>query len=404
MFSNFKETFIKKPQYKSEPPKAVLDAISKDLPIGFEYVYANEGLCYLSAPDGFNIESGIIHLPDEARGILPESPTFDQIKEYLYNSQTNLAIFPDKEGCYIINGVRIKAQDIVKAPLKNQTFKDIHMLMKPNPFPQPFEIVFSGNGYDKTLHIKRTPYKSITIQRFESIEQSPFSVVYYVNTKEKKFTITFQLCIKHVEKVTDVLGAYKIYNAFMDGNGKIGDVDFQGSKTSSEKKVPQEVIEFWEKLYKLEKALNISFDIKDGISINDARCAEELYRCIIQKKPYKKYKQYNSVKGKGFPQDESELISCEKEIYFEFTHEKKYELLGEKILLKGFFGIFNACVKDLVLVSSNKEVEIMLKNKEGEKMYESVMLFLTEDEASDFRNREDHIDIMLNAKEITIHD
>ena len=147
----------------------------------------------------------------------------------------------------------------------------------------------------------------------------------------------------------------------------------------------------------------ITFDIKNEITVRAARYVEEIYRCIVQRKPYKVYKQYNSVKGKGLPQDVREIISSNKEIYFEFNAEESYELLGQTILLKGVFGIFGACVKNPVPpVSNDEEVEIMLKNVEGKKMYESVMLFLTDDEVDDFRKNKKHLEIMSKAEEITL--
>lgn len=401
MFSNFKDTFIRKPQYISEPPKAVMDAISKDLPDGFKYVYESEGFCRLDAPEGFNIESGTIHLTEEEKSILPNNPSFEQIKQYSYNSQTDLVIAPDKDGCFKINGVRIKAQDIVKAPLKDLTFENMCMYMKPSPFPKPFEITFSGNGYDKTLHMQRTPHKSLCTQRFESIEKAPISVVYYVDVKVNKFTITFSLHTEGATTAFEVLSAYEIYNAFMDGNGKIGGTQFSESIPSLEKKVSQETIDFWKKLYKLEKVFGISFDIKNGITVGDARCIEEIYRCIVEKKPYKTYKQYNSVKRKGIPQEVSDTISSDKEIYFEFSTEGHYELLGQEILLKGVFGIFGACIKNPTpIFSSEDEFEIVLQTVEGKKMYESVMLFQTDYEVDKFRKNKDHIKIMEKADEI----
>lgn len=405
MFSNFKETFIKKPQYKSVPPQAVLDAINKDLPDGFEYVYANEGLCFLDVPEGFNIQSGTIHLAEEAKNVLPNDPTFEQIEQYLYNSQTELVISPDKNGFYKINGVQIKAQNLLKAPLKNYTFENIQVLMKPSPFRQPFEIVFSGNGYDITLHMQRVPHNSLYIQQYESVEDTPISVVYYVDTKGKKFTITFNLCVKNAKTVLDVLTAYKIYNAFMEGNGKIGGVKFSGSVPSSAKKVSQEAIEFWEKLYNLEDVFKITFDIKDEITESMVTNVEKIYRCIIQKKPYKIYKQYKSVKGKGTTQDISKIISGDKEIYFEFNAETRHELFGQIILLKGIFGIFGACVNNQIPVSpGEEEFEIMLKNVEGKKMYESAMLFLTDDEVDKFRKNKNYLKIMAEADELTLMD
>lgn len=401
MFSNFKDTFIRKPQYTSAPPKAVMDAINKDLPEGFYYVYEKEGFCRLEAIDGFNLESGIVKLTEDAKRILPDNPTFEQIEMYSYNSQTDVVLCPDEDGCFKINGEKIKAQDIVKTPLKELKFEDIQLYMKPSPFPQPFKILFSGNGYDKTMNIHRTPNNSLDVQRFESIDKGPLSVVYYVDTKENKFTITFNLSIKNARNVYDALSAYGIYNAFMDGKGKIGGANFLETLTLPEKRVSQETIDFWEKLYKLEKVFGIAFDIKNGITVGDARSVEEVYRCIVQKKPYKIYKQYNSVKGSGIPQEVSDTISSDKEIYFEFSAEGHYELLGQEISLRGVFGIFGACIKNPVTVASNEEeFEIMLQTVEGKKMYESVMLFQTVDEAEEFRKNNEHIKMLEKADEI----
>lgn len=253
MFSNFKDTFIRKPQYTSTPPKAVVDAISTDLPQGFKYVYENDGFCRLDAENGLNIESGKVRLSEDVKKILPKEPTIEQLKQYSYNSQSDIAIVPEDDGCFKINGKRIKAEDIVKAPLKNLSFEKICFYMQPSPFPKPFEMVFSGNGYAKTLHMQRMPNKSLYTQRFESVEKAPLSVVYYIDVNEKKFTITFNLCIKNAKTVLEVLSSYEIYNAFMDGKGKIGGIQISESIQSSEKKISQETIDFWCKLYELEK-------------------------------------------------------------------------------------------------------------------------------------------------------
>ena len=141
---------------------------------------------------------------------------------------------------------------------------------------------------------------------------------------------------------------------------------------------------------------------ESGITESNAKCVEEIYRCIVQKKPYKVYKQYMSVRGKEIPDDVRDIISANKEIYFEFVAEGHYELLGQTISLKGVFGIFGACIKNLDQVfSSEKEFEIMLETVERKKMYESVMLFKTDDEVNEFRKDKEHIKTMEKAEEIT---
>lgn len=400
MFSNFKDTFIRKPQYISEPPKAVMDAINKELPDGFKYVYEKDGFYCIDALEGFNIESGTIHLSEEAKSILPENPSIEQIKQYSYNSQTDIMIFPDKNGCFKLNGVQIKAKDFIKAPLKDLSFKSTYLCVRPNPFPKSFEIEFSGNGYNKTLHMQRTPYKSLYIQQFESVETAPISVVYYVDVKNNKFTITFNLCTKSINSVLDVLSAYEIYNAFLDGRGSIGGTEFLGSVQSSEKKISQETIDFWTKLHKLENVFEFTFDIEDGITVKDARCVEKIYCCIVDKKPFKSYKKYYSVKGKKNPRKITNDFSNTNEIYIEFSADENYELLGQKIQLKGLFNIFGACIKEQVPSEKNGEFEVILDTVKGKKMYESVMYFKNDRKLKEFRSDNNHIELMKNADEI----
>lgn len=397
MFSNFKDTFIRKPLYISEPPKVVMDAISEDLPDGFKYVYKCDGLCILDAPEGINFDPGTIQLTEEAKSVLPDNPSLEEIKWYSYNSQNDLEILPNKDGCFEINGVQIKAQDIVKAPLKDLTFEDIRLYMKPSPFPKPFEILFSGNGYNITLHMQRTPYKSLHIQRFESVEKFPLSVVYYVDVKKNKFTITFNLCIKNTKSVFDVLSAYEIYNAFIDGNGEIGETKLTNISPSSETKVPKKLIDFWKKMHKIEELFEVSFDIKDGVTENDVRRVEEIYRCFVDKKPFKSYKKYFSVKGKGNPGKLTGDFSNSNEIYIEFSADENYELLGQKIHLKGLFNIFGACIKEQVPLETNGEFKVILDTVKGKKMYESVMYFKEDKELAKFKNDSKHIETMKNA-------
>lgn len=404
MFSNFKDTFIRKPQYTSEPPKAVIDAISKDLPDGFNYVYESNGFCRIDADNGFNIKSGKILLSEEAKNILPQEPTIEQIKQYSYNSQTKIAIAPDDDGCFEINGKRIKAEKLISAPLENYRFENINFYMEPAPFPPPFEMVFSGNKYKKTMHIHRTPNKSLNVQRYESEEKEPLSVVYYVNVTEEKFTFTLNINVKNAKSVYDVLSSYKIYNAFIDGHGSIADTKVSNIKNVEKNRIPQEAIEFWEKLYKIEQFFNMTFDITNNITVADIRYVEEIYRCILKKKPYKSFKEYSSLKGKGTSKSSSNNIPINKEILFEFKTYRHYELLGQVIELKSLCGIFGASIKNVIPGNQrdNNNITIMLQPADGERMYESVMLFLTDQELEDFRNDKDHINLMKNAEEITL--
>ena len=43
MFSNFKDAFIRRPQFTVKTPDAVVEMISKGLPKGFRYVHDHDG-------------------------------------------------------------------------------------------------------------------------------------------------------------------------------------------------------------------------------------------------------------------------------------------------------------------------------------------------------------------------
>ena len=55
MFSNFRDTFIKKPQFTSKIPDAVLKTVGKTLPDGFRYVEDYDGYCRLDCDGSLDI-------------------------------------------------------------------------------------------------------------------------------------------------------------------------------------------------------------------------------------------------------------------------------------------------------------------------------------------------------------
>ena len=402
MFSNFKDTFIRKPQYTSTPPQALIDALEKGLPDGFTYVYDHDGYCRLDAPDGFNIESGKIVLSEDAKKALPTNPTLEDIKRYSYNSQTHIVFTPENDGCFQINGSRIKAEDIVKAPLRNVSFENIRFYMKPKPFPAPFDLTISGGGYEITLKVHRIPNGSLDTQSYESIGNGLIRIAYSIDLEQGKFTFTISTNIENATDVRDVVVSQSIYNAFMNGEGKIAGSSLIPSEMMSDKRISDETVLFWKKLYELEQFLGVSFDISNGITVGDARQAEILYRCLIEKLPYKTFKVYNSVKGKGGTRGSGYTKDENKEVYFEFNASTQSKLLGQSIDTKCIYGVFGARIKELLPVSTdeNGEFEIFLTTADGKEMYESAFLFLTNDELNKFKQSKDHIKVLQDAEEI----
>ena len=63
MYSSFKDTFIKKPQFTVQTPEAVLRTIGKELPEGFRYVDDHDGFCKLDCDGTMDIVPSNVKLP-----------------------------------------------------------------------------------------------------------------------------------------------------------------------------------------------------------------------------------------------------------------------------------------------------------------------------------------------------
>lgn len=197
MFSNFKDAFKDNPQYSEKPPQVVIDAISSDLPDNLFYVYDHDGFCRLDASNGLQIQSGTIELSQNAQKALPESPTFDEIMRYAYNSQTIIKLQPNKDGKITINGNKIDIRDMVKAPLKNVQLKSAELWMQPIKFPEPFKLTIGNNEHELEMLITRVPNNSLYTQEYKSINNSMLSINYKLDMHKEppkfSFNISFNI-------------------------------------------------------------------------------------------------------------------------------------------------------------------------------------------------------------------
>ena len=66
MFSKFRETFVKKPQFTSRVPDSVLKTVGKNLPDGFRYVEDHNGYCRLDCDGTLDITGFNAVLPKES--------------------------------------------------------------------------------------------------------------------------------------------------------------------------------------------------------------------------------------------------------------------------------------------------------------------------------------------------
>ena len=403
MFSNFKNAFKETPHYSENPPQVVIDAISSDLPDNLFYVHDHDGFCRLDATEGLQIQSGTIILSLDAKKALSESPTFDDVLKYAYNSQTLIKIQPNKDGKIIINGNKINLEDMVKAPLKDMQFNSAELWLQPSQFPSPFKLTIGNSEHELEMLITRVPNNSLYTQEYQSINKNVLSINYKLNTNNNPPSFSFNISfnIENATKASDIVIAYKIFNSFIDGNGLIERNKLIISNPHSNKKISQDTIAFWNKVSELEQLLNISFNLMEDITVDDVKIVEALYSSLVENKPHKTYRTYNSVKGKGSLEPLSN-IKKDQEIYLEFESSDRISILGQTIELFELQGIFGATIipPSIDPSSEDEEYEVKLETVTGKKMYCSCQYFLTQELLKQTRENPEHVELFRFADEL----
>lgn len=394
MFSNFKDAFVRKPQYTVEPPQAVIDAISKDLPDGFTYKYDHDGVCILDSKDGLNFNSGKVVLPKKALDLFSNEKSIDadKLKRYVYNSQTAIKLKPNEDGCFVINGDKIKAQDIFKAPLKDYDMKDIEITIVPPKFPDPIEVLIQGDGCELRLKMQRKAINSVDEIVFGTIEDNPLKFDYILNTKTEDLKLTISVEGIKYKTVSDAVAANHIFNAFALGRGYMDGCKVE-INTPNRGLISKERIKFWDNLLELEKYLEISFEIDSEIYIEEVNKTYELYRSFIEKKPFKRYEEFKSAKGRCsaiYISENFDIIG--KEINFEFEEVEEIELFGVQLKYYGLKTVFGVTVKSINMLDKDKiSFDMELTTTPGKKSFISIMYFKDEEKLKEYRVNKERI-------------
>lgn len=406
MFSNFKDTFIRKPQFRSEPPKAVLDTISRKLPEGFHYVHDHDGFCRIHS-DEFSISSAHVRLPEKAKPLFPDGKYTEQdIMDYCYNAQEIIELVPDEDGCFTVNGRKIPLTDFVTAPLTGKMMVNGKLYLKPPAFPEPFNITLSGDNRSIDIVVQRRAINSRTAIRFESVGDSPLHVSYVIEQISDRIDFDITLSLRAVKSAKDSLMAKLIYNDILSGRGYIAGSPLYLKENFNDKLVPVETIEFWKKVVALEEFFSVETDARTELTIDGIKNIDALYRCFIEKKSFKEYRNFTSLKGQGKFREEAvgHATQCAgKEILFEFTQEDTVPFLGTTIDCYALLAIFGAALGEITTPQNEETGDflILLKPVPEKRMYLSVRYFASLEELDAFRSDGHHTTAMQDATELT---
>ena len=402
MFSNFKEAFSDEPKYTTNIPEAVLETLSKDLPAGLNYVEDKDGFCRIDAPDGLHISASKFQFNSEDAELFPESdPTFQDVVFFAYNAQKSVEILPMEDGCILINGKKMRIDDFVKAPLKADIRIDKgHLFIIPPPFPPPFQLELSGNGYSTTLLIQRQPINSRKQISFSSIGEGALSLSCKVDTSVPKREMNFSISLKQAGSAYDVMASKEIYNAFVTGNGVLGGAVIRDVEKETNKLIPEEVVRFWHKVVEVERITTSEFDISQELSTETVMIINELYRSLIEKKPYKKLQNKVTINGSGrFVLENKEIFQEGKEVLFEYIEGLEFHVFGSTIRTYALVDVFGGVFAELDIPEDEEGVvAVTLIPAEGKKMFTATQYYIDEQEIEAVHADRGHIEVFKQSE------
>lgn len=401
MFSNFKDAFIRKPQFAIKTPKSVLDVLSKDLPEGFRYVNDHDGFCRIDCDGVMDFGELRLQIPEEARYLFAnlDKVTMKDVIVYAQNSQKAMEVLPDSDGCFIINGKKIHVGEFVIAPLKNLQLRNGRMYIIPQPFPDPFPIEVAGNGFSLTLMVQRQTINSITKVKIGTVSDSALNVNYtFEPIEEGKLTLNITMCPS--SSAFEVLASKEIFNAFIRGEGTLCGATIRSNASNITNLVPDEVIRFWHQIVDVERVMNIKFDVSTEMTFEDIKIVKELYRCLVEGGPFKTYLNENTLRGVG--EFDYSSIEIGKEILFEYTETVQNNLFGVNIKYYKLTGIFGGAVSEIQRPEKGVLGEFFVKlcPVEGKKMYSATQYFFDESLLKTFQEDHKHIEYLQAATEL----
>lgn len=393
MCANFRKAFESK---NMSVPKSILSQLEKDLPDGFKYKSSDDGLCIM-VPDDINkiIKKESFILPKKL-----EDKSINEILQYSYSSQEPLKL---KENIPLGDSM-LEVKDIFKFPFKAKEISLGEIVLVPSPFCA-FNLELSGNGIKKTITIKRQESKDINRIIFKRVDSRDLDFSYTLNSKSSKINFSININFEQCVSIEELIDNLKLYKAFGDGTIKISGIgiDKKGHdfKIDIDRNALDSIIDFYEKLLKITKLLNIDIKPKSSIDNDDIYSVDELYRTLIEKKPYKKYTQINKLNISMLNELDKELISNKEGFAFYSLCEFECSILGCSIDLPSIIAIYNIRITDVKILNSSKYIdyELDISNSKGKKIYSSCMHFKDEDTRDNYIKNIDNIIEELNDTE-----
>lgn len=381
MIPNFNKAFKSTPTAEKTIPKAVMEYLNSTAPTGTRYIQDKDGGITLIA-DGkpFTISGFTLEIPKSIKKQV-ESFSKDEFNQFVYNAQMELKVNLNKDGYIIINGEELPVEALhrnIYNPIKQ---KNMQFFLMPEPFPEVPDIKIASDRYTRILKMKRYPYASLTEKHFESEDGKSLKLKLTMDDKKESSHIQLTYNLNCAKSVQEIVESVEIFNAFIDGKGYLmGEkIPSDAFSDNSKDKFDKRTLDFWEKVLEVETALKLSFvPTKDSQKAETIYNIEKLYQTIILKKPIREDHKLTSITSEWNAESTTQIKkSVGKPMYFQYTGDLKFNVMGQEFKCPSIFGMFNCTLVDVQ--TSNEETTLIFGDESEErKGYTSVLCFTNE--------------------------
>ncbi|EMA6342834.1 abortive infection system toxin AbiGii family protein [Bacillus cytotoxicus] len=345
MFADFKKAF-KRDESATKIPHAILASMSDNLPLGLKYAQVDKEYCAVVPEEGdisFKFDKLKMNIPTE---IQIESQ--EELLEFAYRTQQ---IIETDTNIVSINGKQIKMSQFMKNPYKEDFDEDkCKFILKPEPFGEPFplKIECEEENIAKDFLVKRQPLADMHKSLYKSIDDGGLEITYTIDEEKSNLNFNVHIDILKAERVEEIIEAFKIYKAFIDGKIKVGGLQLNSVPIEKEKVAAMTALEYWKKVQAIADKLNIQFNPKKDIDIEGEQWIDKLYRTLIEIRPYKQSSAIDRfVTTIEMDVDGQNLIE-KGAMVFQYTHEENIKLYGVEIQLYSAVALFNCKIEEVV--------------------------------------------------------
>lgn len=402
MLGNFRKLFKDKPRADGKIPKGILESLSFEMPCGYKYEDIGEGLCILNIPEGTSVQ-GRLRLDGSSRENLEKCKTFNDLIGYATNLQQPIRIEPDDNGNFLFDGKEIPAKQIVQSPLKDIQVEKGRLMIFPKEFGQHFDLPMSIDDESLTIHMKRAIFDSVDWIKFTGDSGIGFAVSVFAKLGEPTIKINITTDFKESKTVENVVKCIKWYNGFANGKVTVFDSIVNSNNEAEMTPYADEVVEFWNQLYSLENIFDVAFIASQGVYEKDVRKVRELYRSLIEKKPFRINEIVTKLSGKGNYKTTENIDKIEgEELYFRYLKEESEVIMGIDLSFIALMYIFGTKVKKFTYDEKTKSFSVIVeKASDDVEPFTATMLFVNKKDLDTYLEHEDeNKDLFINAETI----